>query len=250
VETGNSKGQGDHGRCRANYRCCLPALAGFVCPHSVGPGASHSAPTLPPLQEELAPDGKRAVRRSKSAWIRCKPADAESEGIRKGARGSRAHSRTGPEVHDTPSRASTPGVHLPGCRSARSGSAVPDPIPLAFALADPAVALCTGSPIGARISLISPAGLPIQLPKSAPSLVRPTHVFQCAANATPLPLVHATSCPKSSVSLTRGWVSLKAHGHQTKALTARSTPGEPPRKLQRQVLARAKHGGPLAACRT
>ena len=30
--------QGDHGRCRANYRCCLPALAGFVSPHSVGPG--------------------------------------------------------------------------------------------------------------------------------------------------------------------------------------------------------------------
>ncbi len=32
------KCQGDHGRCRANYRCCIPALAGFVSPHSVGPG--------------------------------------------------------------------------------------------------------------------------------------------------------------------------------------------------------------------
>jgi hypothetical protein len=103
-----------------------------------------------------------------------------------------------------PSRASTSGVRLPACRSARSGSAVPDPIPFAFAPADPAVARHTGSPIGARISLISPAGLPIQLPQAAPSPVHPTHVFQCAANATPLALVHATSCPKSSVSLTRG----------------------------------------------
>ncbi len=32
------KCQGDHGGCRANYRCCLPALAGFVSPHSMGPG--------------------------------------------------------------------------------------------------------------------------------------------------------------------------------------------------------------------
>src|SRR5688500_9537759 len=31
--------QGDHGKCRANCRCCIPALAGFVSPHSVGPGA-------------------------------------------------------------------------------------------------------------------------------------------------------------------------------------------------------------------
>src|ERR1035438_8519344 len=31
--------QGDHGRCRADYRCCLPALAGFVSPHSMGPGS-------------------------------------------------------------------------------------------------------------------------------------------------------------------------------------------------------------------
>src|SRR5256885_3117804 len=33
--------QGDHGRSRANYRCCLPALAGFVSPQSMGPGATN-----------------------------------------------------------------------------------------------------------------------------------------------------------------------------------------------------------------
>src|SRR5438046_8735950 len=37
------KCQGDHGRCRANYRCCLPALAGFVSPHSMGPGSRECA---------------------------------------------------------------------------------------------------------------------------------------------------------------------------------------------------------------
>src|SRR3954447_7337466 len=37
------KSQGDHGRCRANYRCCIPALAGFVSPHSVGPGGENVA---------------------------------------------------------------------------------------------------------------------------------------------------------------------------------------------------------------
>ena len=31
--------QGYHGRCGADYRCCLPALAGFVSPHSMDPGA-------------------------------------------------------------------------------------------------------------------------------------------------------------------------------------------------------------------
>ena len=30
--------QGYHGRCGADYRCCLPALAGFVSPHSMDPG--------------------------------------------------------------------------------------------------------------------------------------------------------------------------------------------------------------------
>jgi len=37
----NSKCQGDHGGCGANCRCCLPALAGFVSPHSMGPGETN-----------------------------------------------------------------------------------------------------------------------------------------------------------------------------------------------------------------
>src|ERR1041384_4645898 len=37
--------QGDHGGCRAKYRCCLPALAGFLSPHSMGPGADNKATT-------------------------------------------------------------------------------------------------------------------------------------------------------------------------------------------------------------
>ena len=32
--------QGYHGGCGTNCRCCLPALAGFVSPHSMGPGAA------------------------------------------------------------------------------------------------------------------------------------------------------------------------------------------------------------------
>jgi hypothetical protein len=35
------KCQGDHGGCRANCRCCIPALAGFVSPHSMGPGTGN-----------------------------------------------------------------------------------------------------------------------------------------------------------------------------------------------------------------
>jgi len=38
IEPGVKISQGDHGRSRANYRCCLPALAGFVSPQSMGPG--------------------------------------------------------------------------------------------------------------------------------------------------------------------------------------------------------------------
>jgi len=44
------KCQGDHGRCRANYRCCLPALAGFVSPHSVGPDGGQCAALFAWLQ--------------------------------------------------------------------------------------------------------------------------------------------------------------------------------------------------------
>src|SRR3954464_9298598 len=42
------KCQGDHGGCRAKYRCCLPALAGFLSPHSMGPGAHNKA--APPFR--------------------------------------------------------------------------------------------------------------------------------------------------------------------------------------------------------
>jgi len=46
----NEKCQGDHGRYGANYRCCLPALAGFVSPHSMGPD-NLNLPDNPPLVE-------------------------------------------------------------------------------------------------------------------------------------------------------------------------------------------------------
>ncbi|MEY2465987.1 MAG: hypothetical protein QOD03_508 [Verrucomicrobiota bacterium] len=45
--------QGDHGRYGANYRCCLPALAGFVSPHSVGPDDDECAARMRWLQGEL-----------------------------------------------------------------------------------------------------------------------------------------------------------------------------------------------------
>ena len=44
--------QGDCGNCKANYRCCLPALAGFVSPHSTGPGKKNFAARPRPLQAE------------------------------------------------------------------------------------------------------------------------------------------------------------------------------------------------------
>ncbi len=37
----NGKCQGDCGNCKAYCRCCLPALAGFVSPHSTGPGRTN-----------------------------------------------------------------------------------------------------------------------------------------------------------------------------------------------------------------
>ena len=49
---GKWKCQGDHGGCRANCRCCIPALAGFVSPHSMGPGGEQSAATGTGLQGE------------------------------------------------------------------------------------------------------------------------------------------------------------------------------------------------------
>ena len=41
---GIGKRQGDHGKYEANCRCCLPALAGFVSPHSVGPDTRNVSP--------------------------------------------------------------------------------------------------------------------------------------------------------------------------------------------------------------
>lgn len=46
------KCQGDCGNCKANYRCCLPALAGFVSPHSTGPDENNFAARLRRLQAE------------------------------------------------------------------------------------------------------------------------------------------------------------------------------------------------------
>src|SRR3954465_2265299 len=43
----SKRSQGDHGGCRANYRCCLPALAGFVSPHSMGPGGGELTARTP-----------------------------------------------------------------------------------------------------------------------------------------------------------------------------------------------------------
>src|SRR3954466_6072695 len=50
---GSKKDQGDHGACRANYRCCLPALAGFVSPHSMGPGGGEL--TAPHRDQQAIP---------------------------------------------------------------------------------------------------------------------------------------------------------------------------------------------------
>src|ERR1041385_4100656 len=49
----NAECQGDHGRCRANYRCCLPALAGFVSQQSMGPGEPDCAAARVRLQVKL-----------------------------------------------------------------------------------------------------------------------------------------------------------------------------------------------------
>src|SRR5436853_5430267 len=55
----NGKCQGDHGGCRANYRCCLPALAGFVSPQSMGPGNRESAAEAARIQGETFSEGLR-----------------------------------------------------------------------------------------------------------------------------------------------------------------------------------------------
>src|SRR5436189_4723988 len=52
LRTPKLKYQGDHGRCRADYRCCLAALAGFVSPQSMGPGNRKCAAAPAQLQGE------------------------------------------------------------------------------------------------------------------------------------------------------------------------------------------------------
>src|ERR1041385_5164317 len=61
------KNQGDHGRCRANYRCCIPALAGFVSPHSVGPGKLAANLRRP------GPEGKEEFKVARAAVCACIP---------------------------------------------------------------------------------------------------------------------------------------------------------------------------------
>src|SRR3954454_5419002 len=55
------KCQGDHGGCRANYRCCIPALAGFVSPHSMGPGT------------ENLPHPARSIKQNSASLTRSPP---------------------------------------------------------------------------------------------------------------------------------------------------------------------------------
>ena len=49
--------QGYHGRCGADYRCCLPALAGFVSPHSMDPGNA-SKPNRTRTRKKICGCGK------------------------------------------------------------------------------------------------------------------------------------------------------------------------------------------------
>lgn len=53
--------QGDCGNCKANYRCCLPALAGFVSPHSTGPDEMNFARAETGLQAETPAGGPAGV---------------------------------------------------------------------------------------------------------------------------------------------------------------------------------------------
>src|SRR5271156_4038278 len=52
-----SECQGDHGGCRANCRCCIPALAGFVSPHSMGPGTKNVPQLLRGIKEKCLRGG-------------------------------------------------------------------------------------------------------------------------------------------------------------------------------------------------
>ena len=69
---GIGKRQGDHGKYEANCRCCLPALAGFVSPHSVGPdtrNVSRSQARLKAIDRTLAKPARIGIGRSQMSWL-------------------------------------------------------------------------------------------------------------------------------------------------------------------------------------
>ena len=65
-----SKSQGDHGKCGANYRCCIPALTGFVSPHSVGPGKIYGK-RLSGLPVNQQADLSKLLKWAKSIQYHC-----------------------------------------------------------------------------------------------------------------------------------------------------------------------------------
>ena len=63
--------QGDHGGCRANCRCCIPALAGFVSPHSMGPGTENLPQAEPFFKQksiEIRPEARLIFCEDRSSW--------------------------------------------------------------------------------------------------------------------------------------------------------------------------------------
>ena len=72
------KCQGDHGRYRANYRCCLPALAGFVSPHSMGPGTENLGHDAAGFKDNWQVSPKRGKKESLRDASLLKPAKLHS----------------------------------------------------------------------------------------------------------------------------------------------------------------------------